>query len=69
MVDNNLSNLKDSFNKDITKVVNKVSSSYAELSLNFIIQSVIKAFLISQGMNIVEAQNCSNSWLINVYKA
>ena len=33
MVDNNLSNLKDSFNKDITKVVNKeVSSSYAELS-------------------------------------
>ena len=70
MVDNNLSNLKDSFNKDITKVVNKeVSSSYAELSLNFIIQSVVKAFLISQGMNIVEAQNCSNSWLINVYKA
>ena len=70
LVDNNLSNIKESFNKDITKVVNQeVNSSYADLSLNFIIQSVIKAFLISQGMNIVEAQNCSNSWLINVYKA
>ena len=70
VVDNNLSNLKDSFNKDITKVINQeVNSSYADLSLNFIIQSVIKSFLNSQGMNIIEAQNCSNSWLINVYKA
>lgn len=69
MVDNNLNNVKDSFNKDIAKVVNKeVTSTYAELSLNFIIQSVIQAFLISQGLNRVEAQNCSNKWLINLYK-
>lgn len=69
-VDNSLSSVKESFNKDITKVVNKENSStYANLTLNFVIQTVLQAFLISQGLSRVEAHNYSNAWLINVYKA
>ena len=69
-VDNSLSSVKESFNNDITKVVNKeISSTYADLTLNFVIQTVLQAFLISQGLSRVEAHNYSNAWLINVYKA